>query len=93
MQRSNGRHQLEVHSRRYLLLCVLSLAFDLKNSHGEPVIHVVCWRMLPPWTGTPYNPVSLEKQYQARVFVVSAKNTNADKWDAKTKLTAVNSHE
>lgn len=30
-----------------------------------------------------------KKQYQSRGFVVPAKNTNADKWDAKSKLAAI----
>ncbi len=41
-------------------------------------------------TGVPYATLyTWKKQYQARGIVVPAKNTNADKWDAKTKLAAI----
>ena len=41
-------------------------------------------------TGVPYATLyTWKKQYQARGFVVPANNTNADKWDAKTKLAAI----
>lgn len=40
-------------------------------------------------TGVPYATLyTWKKQYQSRGFVVPAKNTNAAKWDAKTKLAA-----
>lgn len=41
-------------------------------------------------TGVPYATLyTWKKQYQSRGFVVPAKNTTVDKWDAKTKLAAI----